>query len=346
MKILLVGFGHVGRKVAEIMVMEKNKYPGLDVAAFSIAGIITRRHGSLMYPSVKDISGFIYQNQGKMTDKINPGEDIRSTTLRFIRECQYDVMVELSPLSISEKGEPAITYIREALTRGKHVVSANKGPVAFAYDELSNLASKNRVHFLFESAVMDGTPVFNLVHETLKGCTIDKISGILNSTTNFILSAMEDGVSFRSALRSAQEEGVTESDPSHDIEGWDAAVKITTLANVLMNAQLKPFEVKRTGISGITAETVHQSVSKNKRLKLIARAWRESGHVKAAVQPEEVGAEDPFSTIKGTSACLRIETDLMEPVMISQVYPKVKDTAYGIISDLLTIRETTNKPVP
>lgn len=268
----------------------------------------------------------------------NP-EVIYANTIQMIREWDYDVMVELSPLSISEKGEPAITYIREALIRGKHVVTANKGPVAFAFDELHTLALRNHVKFLFEAIVMDGTPVFNLVRETLKGCQISQVSGILNSTTNFIISSMEEGESFDYALRVAQKEGITERDPSYDIEGWDAAAKIAAMANVFLGARTTPLHVTRKGIENMTPEMIRESNKKNKRIRLIARAWNDSGSVRTMVQPEYLPLKDLFSNIHGTGACLKIETDLMAPIMISQFNPTLKDTAFGVIEDLLTISD-------
>ena len=338
MKLLLVGFGHVGRTLVEVLILERNKFPGLAGFSFSITGIATKNHGIILNPGKKDLHRLIYGNAELRISEQTTDAEVISETIRLIHEADYDVLVEMSPLSISGKGNPALVYVREALSRGKHVVSANKGPVAFAYEELHNLALKNRAFFLFEATVMDGAPVFNMMRETLKGCRIKQISGLLNSTTNFILSSLENGMTYESALSEARKKGFAENDPSHDLEGWDAAAKISTLANVFLNARLTPFDVSRDGISHISPETVRKSLSNGFCIRLVARAWMEtSGHVKATVKPEEIDFRDSFSSVRGTGACLKIWTDMMDPISIFQANPTLRDTAFGIITDLLSI---------
>lgn len=339
MKALVIGFGHVGQKVAEILYLEKEKFPGLSSLDLSIIGLYTKSRGALMDPSGIDIPSALHQirNQGHFS-KRNPQQTDRSL-MQAIQNLDYDLLVELSTLSITNKGEPAISYIRQALKRRKHVVTANKGPVAFAYDELKTIARKNRVQFLFESTVMDGTPIFNLAQHALKGAAITGITGILNSTTNYILSRMEKGSPFQEALEFAQKEGFAEADPKNDIDGWDAAAKVAALANVLMNANITPYDVDREGISGITPERIRNVLKAGNRLKLICRAWSEKNRICARVKPEEITHEDPFAVVDGSSACLKIETDLMNPIFIMQDSPTLKDTAYGVLNDLLSIQE-------
>jgi homoserine dehydrogenase len=339
MKLLLIGFGHVGQELAGIMILNKSEYPGLRNFDPVISQIISPTRGSISDPSHEDIRRIIGGHNPKQRTGYSDLADFKDFAVRKIRESNYDVLVELSPLSISENGDPAVTYVREALMRGKHVVTANKGPVAFAHEELHDLALKNGAKFLFESTVMDGAPVFNMTRETLKGCRIHQISGILNSTTTFILSSLEQGASFDEAVREAQGAGFTESDPANDIEGWDAAAKITVLANALLDARMTPFDVRRRGIRDITQDMVREALENKSHIRLVARARNESGRVTATVGPEKIPEHHHFSGIRGTGACLRIETDLMTPLMITQESPTLSDTAFGVIGDLLTISQ-------
>jgi len=337
MRALFIGFGNVGRKVAEILFLERDRYPAISLNDFSITGIFTKTKGALADMDGVNIPEALddLREEGKFryTNPRRTDQDIRDAIL----SSDYDILVELSPLSIESRGEPAVSYIRDALNSGKHVVSANKGPVAFAYRELKEIARKNNRFFLHEAAVMDGAPIFNLAERTLKGCKITGLSGILNSTTNFILTRMEQGETFHSALMTAQKEGFAEADPSHDIEGWDSAAKTAALANVLMEAEITPFDVPREGISDVTTEMVREVIQRGKKLKLVCRARYEGDGIIARVCLEEVASGDPFSTVHGTGSCLRIETDLMSPLIIIQHSPNLYDTAFGVIEDLETI---------
>ena len=334
MKLLFIGFGNVGRKVAEIFSVEKEKYPKLKEYNPKIIGIFTKSHGAVVSEDGVNLPEAIlnYKN-----GNLNPDSKKNISSLDAVKNLDYDVLLELSTLSIKDKGEPAVSHVREALKRGKHVVTANKGPAAFAHKELTELASKNNVRFLFESAVMDGAPVFSMARCSLKGCKIIGFSGILNSTTNFILSQLECGRSFNDALKIAQEEGFAEADPSNDIDGWDAAVKVAVLCNELMGAEITPFDVAREGIAGVTLEKTRELKKNGKRLKLICGANYEDGSLVPSVKLSELPWDHPFSKVDLSGSILRVETDLMNPVLIIQDDPDIYDTAYGVINDLLTI---------
>ena len=195
------------------------------------------------------------------------GDYLRSTTLAFLREALAKsrvaarqrrlVVIETTTLDIA-RGEPAIRHIRTALAGGAHVVTANKGPVAFAYRSLARAAERADRRWLFEGAVMDGVPVFNLVRETLPAVNVLGFRGVVNSTTNFILTAMEQGQSFDAALAEMQARGIAEADPSLDVDGWDAAAKTAALANVLLGAGITPHRVER---HGITADAGRRAVA-------------------------------------------------------------------------------------
>jgi homoserine dehydrogenase len=242
----------------------------------------------------------------------------------------------LSTLNIGRRGEPAVSHVRAALQRGRHAVTANKGPAAFAFRELDSLAREKGVRFLFESAVMDGAPVFSL-RRALAGCRVTGISGIFNTTTNFVISRLEAGESMERAVRTAQELGFAEADPALDIDGWDAAAKTAILANFYLDAAIDPLRVERRGIADLTPADAARAMAAGRRLKLVCRAWSEDGTVRAAVAPEEVPAGQLFAAVSGKGAALRLETDMMAPLWIVQEDPGLADTAAGVIQDLLAV---------
>lgn len=337
MRTLWLGFGNVGRKMAAILTRERSRHPALAALDLSIVGLFTATHGSLADSGGIDLEAALgwREREGSFA-RHRPGFSNLSS-LEAVRTLDYDVLVEISVLSIRERGEPALSCVREALRRGRHVVTANKGPLAFAHDELTALAREKGVRLLHESTVMDGAPLFSMVRSSLRGCTIDGLSGILNSTTNFVLNEMERGIALEEAVRSAQEEGFAEADPSHDLEGWDAAAKITVLANALMGARQTPDAVEREGITQVTPARMRQVLEAGRRLKLVCRAWREAGSVRTRVGLEEVARDHPFATLSGNGSVLRLETDLMGPIVVAQEEPDLSDTAYGVLNDLLTL---------
>jgi homoserine dehydrogenase len=218
------------------------------------------------------------------------------------------------------------------------VITANKGPVAFALRSLKALATRKRRLFLHEGAVMDGTPVFNLVERCLRGCRIFGFRGTLNSTTNLILSRMEEGLTASAALKEAQALGIAEADARNDLEGWDAAVKGCAVANALMGGAVHPTHVRRRGIAGLTTLDARRAVRADTRLRLVVRGLRQKGRVRVTVGPERVPFGDPLSG-SGPDAALVLETDLMGEIGVFERGATVDQTAYALLSDLLRIVE-------
>ncbi|MEA3507929.1 MAG: homoserine dehydrogenase [Synergistota bacterium] len=338
MRALIIGFGNVGRTIARMLTTEISSFPALRRLDVKPVGIITRSRGSLVNAEGLDFEKALtdIENHG-----VFPDSNASCSTMTgqdAARTLDYDVLVELSTLNISSRGEPAAAHIRTALARGKHVVSANKGPVAFCYDEMKDLSKKHGGRFLFETTVMDGAPVFNLVRDTMKGCVVQSVDGIFNSTTNYILDRMEQGVPLEEAVREAQKIGVAEADPAHDLEGWDPAAKTAALANVIMEGSITPLDVERTGITGLDMAQVREAAAGGQKYKLICRAWRENGTVRASVKPEKVPLSHHYATVSGGGAVLRICTDVMGPILVTQEDPSLYDTAYGVLEDLLTLQ--------
>jgi homoserine dehydrogenase len=230
--------------------------------------------------------------------------------------------------------------VRAAIASGAHVVTANKGPAAVAYAEISAAADAAGVRFLTESAVLDGIPILNLARETLPAVRIIGFRGVVNSTTNYILTAMEQDGDADEALAAMQAEGIAEADASLDVDGWDAAAKTAVLVNVLMGGRTTPAAVARTGIGGLTGERVRDAVRRGKRVKLVASATRHGDTIAAAVAPIELDATDPLAPLDGQSNAIVLATDLLGEIVITQRDGGLTQTAYGLLADVVTIRRS------
>jgi homoserine dehydrogenase len=256
-------------------------------------------------------------------------------SLDFVRRVPAHVLIEVTPLD-PRRGEPATTHVRLALDRGLHVVTANKGPVAFARRDLRARARRRRRLFLHEGAVMDGAPVFNLKERCLEGARILGFRGTLNATSNHILASLEAGRSFASALREAQRQGIAEADPRNDLEGWDSAVKGCAIANALMNASVRPSEVARRGIVGFGPRQARQALHRGRRLRLVVTGRRVGRGVRIRVRPEALALGDPLAT-GGPDSVLLLETDVMGEIGVIERGMSLDQTAYALLSDLLHI---------
>jgi len=330
-KVLFLGFGNVGRRLAEIL-SGRAAYPGLADLDVSVVGITTGSKGSAAQAVGLDLRTVLEEirTQGKLSGRL--------TSLEAIRALDYDVMVEMTPLDIRGRGAVAITHVREALERGRHVITCNKAPLAWAYRPLRDLARRQGRSFLYETTVMDGAPVFNLAQRCLRGNTVQRLEGILNSTTNYVLCAMENGRSMEAALSAAQALGIAEADPRNDLDGWDAAVKTAALANVLLDAGITPEDVERESIAAITPDRVREALARGRRIKMVCEAWREQGRVIGRVVAREIPLADPFALVAGTGSILRLTTDIAGKIVLTEEDPDLSTTAYGVISDLLRLR--------
>jgi homoserine dehydrogenase len=254
----------------------------------------------------------------------------------WLAASRADVLFEATSLNV-ENGQPAVDYIRAGLEHGAHVITANKGPVVHAHRELRDLAAQQGKRFFFESTVMDGVPVFSFFDQ-LPAVHIRGFHGILNSTTNVILSEMENGLSFDEALKKAQAVGVAESDATHDIDGWDAAVKTAALITVLMEVPIRLDQIERQGIRDLTANAVRNARRDGWPFKLVCRARRTgegSAGVEASVKPEKVLCTQPMAKITGTSSYIYFETDIFPGLAITEQDPGLYATAYGLLADFV-----------
>jgi homoserine dehydrogenase len=339
----LIGFGHVGRRFAQLLIERTaglREHHDLDCR---VLGISTARHGTAWHSQGLPLASALADG-GHLDTLSDPADTPHPQdpfdVIRRLAESDADfrVVIETTTLDIVS-GQPAIGYVRAGLDRGCHVVTANKGPVAFAYDSLRSQAASAGLSFLFEVAVMDGVPIINLVRETLPDVRILGFRGVINSTTNHILSAMENGEAFDRALGRMQAEGIAEADPSLDIDGWDAAAKTAALANVLMDARMTPHAVGRAGIDESSGAVARAARAQGRRLRLVAGAARRAdGAVDATVAPVELPDDDLLAGLRGQANALLLETDLLGEIAVCQLSGSLTHTAYALLSDLLTIR--------
>jgi len=260
----------------------------------------------------------------------------------WLAATQATILFEATSLNV-ETGQPAVDHIRAALTHGAHAITANKGPIVHAYRELRDLAIARGKKFLFESTVMDGVPIFSLFDQ-LPAMHLQGFHGILNSTTNVILSEMENGLTLDAALKKAQDLGIAETDATHDIDGWDAAVKTAALITVLMGSNqddvpIRLEEITREGIRDLTPEGVRNARRDGWPYKLVCRAKREGvgahAKIKASVKPEKVLSSSPMAKIAGTSSYIHFETDIFPGLAITEENPGLYATAYGMLADFV-----------
>ena len=296
--------------------------------SWRITGIASRRLGWLVAPSGFDAP--LLTAPGTQIPAEQNCTDVRD----WLRASRAHVLFEATSLN-PKTGHPAIDHIRAALEHGAHTITANKGPVVHAYAELRDLAAKRGRKFLFESTVMDGVPIFSTFRENLPLLQVKGFRGILNSTTQVILTGMEEGLSFEESLKKAQEIGIAETDPSDDIDGWDAAVKTAALARVVMRVPIDVKKIDRQGIRQLTGEAVRAARAAGHPYKLVCRVSRTEGKIDGSVQPEQVPLSDPLAHVAGTSSIVYFETDMFPGLAITEIDAGLDATAYGMLSDFV-----------
>ncbi len=318
MRVALIGFGGVGRAFAQLLHEKRAAFP------FRVAGIHTRHGTALLHSGLPPDAPL--------------GPPLASVE-EFLDRAQPDVVVEVTTLNPSS-GEPALSHIRAAFRRGRHVITANKGPIAHAYRQLCEEARAAGVEFRFEATVMDGAPVFNTVRNNLPGVRVLGFTGVLNSTTKIVIAAMRDGRAFEDGVAKAQRLGVAEADASYDTDGWDSAAKTAVLANVLLDAQVTPLDVDRRGIGRLTPERVQELDASGKTVCLVSRGKRTGRGVKLRVRAEVLDQTDLLASVAGTSNLILFHTDLMGTIGTVSLSPGVDQTAYGVFSDLIDIAKS------
>jgi homoserine dehydrogenase len=338
-RIILIGCGVVGQGFLRILVDKKvllrEKFDFEPV----IVAVADTLKGSIMAEDGLDIPAFLeHVESGKPLDAFQTeGATTGLDSVETIRQVNAEIMVEVTYTDI-KTGEPAASHMREAFKSGKNVVTTNKGPVTLHFDELSKLAKENKALFRFEGVVLSGTPVFDLLEYCLALNDINEIKGILNGTTNFMLTKMEEeNMSYIDALALAQKLGYAEADPTADVEGFDALAKIVILSNIVMGESLRPEDAKRMGISGITIDDIQKAKEEGKRYKLIASTRKEGDRVVASVKPERLPLSDPLAGVNGATNALTFRTDLSGDITIQGAGAGKIETGFAIMIDVLNI---------
>jgi homoserine dehydrogenase len=329
----LLGFGNVGRALARLLQRKEAELAEHYGLTYRVTGIATGHHGSAIDPAGIDLDRALQlvESGGSLGSlSVTPIIDMQD----FIRQSTAEVLFENSPVN-HQTGRPAVDHLRLALEMGMHAITANKGPVVHAYRELSHLAETKGRKFYFESTVMDGAPIFSLFRSALPGADLLSFRGILNSTTNLILTRMEAGESFDEAVRYTQAAGLAETDPSADIDGWDASIKVAALITVLMGLPFTPQQVDRTGIRGISSEMISKALTQGKRWKLVCSAEREGDNVWGKVAPELVSSVSPLYGVDGSSSIVEFHTDTLSSLSIVEGSPGPETTAYGLLADFI-----------
>ncbi|MGB8253123.1 MAG: homoserine dehydrogenase [Anaerolineaceae bacterium] len=335
-RLVLVGFGNVGKAFVNLLINKQGELADKYMVGFVITGIATNRHGFAIDPDGIPPDKIVsIASNGANYSVLSKGTPPQNT-IEFINACPGDVLLENTPV-YHQTGQPAIDHLKLGLERGMHAITANKGPVVHGFSSLNMLAKEKGKLFRFESAVMDGAPIFSLHAACLPASRLIGFHGILNSCTNLLLTRMETGESFDDAVRYAQSIGITETDPSADIDGWDATIKVAALATVLMEHPLKPQDINRQGIRGITPALIRSAGSEGKRWKLVCSARKTKESVVAHVKPEKVGTDTPLYSVNGTSSYIQFELDTLPGLGILESNPGPETTAYGLLTDLINI---------
>jgi homoserine dehydrogenase len=340
LRVAIIGFGVVGQGVAEIFRDKKAALARDFGAEFSITAVSDFQKGSVADRAGLDPASLLEWIGEKATLHEFPAAHRGWDALETIRRADADVVVEVSWTDV-KTGLPALDHFRACFEAGRHLVTTNKGPMVVAPLEMIDAARRAGVQFRFEGTVMAGTPVISTALRGLAGCAVTGFSGILNGTTNFILTEMEKGMTYEAALGRAQELGYAEADPSGDVLGFDAGGKVVILANTVLGAPLRLDGVTlTTGITKITLEDVKAAAAAGERWKLVAAARREGTSVVAEVLPKRLPLADPLAGVMGPTNAVTFHTDLVGPVTIVGAGAGKHTTAEAVVSDLLDVHRT------
>ena len=335
-----IGFGNVARALARLLIRKQDLLKSKHDVTYSFTGISTGRHGFAVNPQGLDIQ--------KALELVGNGKDISELSVfpvndsfSVINNSAANVMFENSPVN-TQTGQPALDHIRAALNLGMHAITANKGPVVHGYRELTTLADSKGKKFRFESAVLGGAPVFSVMREAFPLAELESFRGILNATTNVILSRMESGETYEQALAYAQKIGLAETDPTNDVDGWDAAIKVAALVTVLWDTPMTPQQVNPTGIRGITSEMIAKAKAEGKRYKLVCSAEKMDGRINVSVSPQLVDSSSSLYGMLNSSTGVTFRTDvIIDYSIILSEKPGMTggpvETAYGLFADFVNV---------
>jgi len=334
-RLVLIGCGTVGQGLLEILKERAEELERLHGAAFPLVGVCDMRMGSALDPSGLDL-GAVLEAARKGSFQGLPGSEHRCSAQEILAQADAEVMAEATYTNL-DTGEPALSHVRMALELGRSVVTTNKGPVALAYAELQQLAASKGVFLRLEGTVMSGTPVLSLAQRDLAGDRILEIRGILNGTTNYILTQMEQGETYSAALAEAQRLGYAEANPEADVEGIDAQAKVMILSAVLLGQPLQAAQVSRKGITDVTPEQIKAAKADGKRYKLLGTLRRTDSGVEGSVGPVPLDLDDPLAGIGGVMNAINFRTELLGSLTVVGPGAGKQETGFSLLADLLSV---------
>lgn len=322
-----MGLGNVGRAFLRVLISKEAELRRRYDIRWRLTGVATRRSGWLCDPhGLNPIALLNGYWPAPREPRINGLQE-------WLEKANSDVFIEASSLNL-QSGQPAIDHLKTALEYGAHALTANKGPIVYAFSELLKLATEKKKKFLYESTVMDGVPIFSMFPLGLPAVDLRGFHGVLNSTTNVVLTEIEKGLSFDEAVQRAQAMGIAETDPSADLDGFDAAFKVAALAIVLMGVPVTLEQVRRTGIRELHEEKIRSVRHAGMRYKLVCRAERRGLGVECSVAPELLLAGDPLANLEGSSSAIRFDMDVFG-LSIVEHNPGIDATGYGLVADFV-----------
>ena len=332
MRLIIVGFGVVGQSFAKLILSRAaDLYSTYGVNPRVVACV--DKKGAVVCPSGIDLQKLLDIKKIKGTVVDYRSEGSKSLDYDIVEQTDSDVLLELTSTNLQD-GEPGISNIISAMRSGKHVITANKGPLALAFPSLLELANYNDVMLRFSGTVGGGTPILEFAKRCLKGDRILSFKGILNGTTNYILTRMEEGLSFKNALKDAKEKGIAEANPELDIEGYDAAAKVSIIANWVMGMKKTIHDVESTGIAEVTLERIGEARKRNNSLKLVGMTENK----KLIVGPVEVSKLDPIC-VNGTLNAVTFSSEHSGQQTIIGRGAGGMETASAILRDLIEIKD-------
>lgn len=335
--VALLGFGSLGQSFARLLLEKKEELEQVYNTSVNVVAITTKTRGNLVDAWGIDLDRVLANIKETGVFPKTSEIMLQRNSLDVAEAVEYDVLIEMTPLEFAS-GHMATNHVKAALKRGKHVICANKGPMAWHYQELKALAKKNGCRCLCESTVMDGTPVFSTVRKNLKLCNVERIRGIINNTTNYILKELSEGKDLKTAIAASKKLDLLEANPHNDLEGQEAAAKLAALVNGMMNADITPDDIQLEGIDETTKARVDAAKAKGKVLKMICDAKKaEDGQISAKVSLEELEPDDVMASVNGTSMAISITTDMTGTITIMEEAPGMQQAGYGVLSDLMTL---------
>lgn len=335
-KIALVGCGNVGTALLEILHEKKEELEKKYGFKYEVTLITDLMKGTLVCPEGLDL--------GQILEEIKTNRSFANLTQtrgefgELLDKSKATMMAEATPTNV-KTGEPGLSHIRAAISRGISVTTTNKGPFSVAWDELKKAAEESGAGLRYEGVVMSGTPLIEMLERGIAGDTVVKLEGILNGTTNYILSKMDEGMEYADALEEAKALGYAESDPSGDLDGWDAAAKISILSRIVFGKKMPVDEVERMGITEITAEKVAEAKSTGHKIKPIAGIEKINGVLKGYVTPKEIPLGHPLASVNGANNALSVTTGHLGEITLTGPGAGRKETGQALLADLIAMKK-------